>query len=115
MHKKFPSSTVFPLVGIRGRVHCFIYKKRGGGGAPGEAVIFSKAGTTSANRFWLGNINLNPADGSKMVVVSKVSVFYCGKIIDYFKNKNMCPDVPQPTSTKGYYGPVNVCFPNVGI
>ena len=27
----------------------------------------------------------------------------------------MCPGVPHPTSTRNYHGPVNVCFPNVGM
>ena len=37
----------------------------------GEAVIFLRPEQQSANRFGLENINLNPADGATMVVVSK--------------------------------------------
>ena len=76
--------------------------------------LFSKAGTTSANRFWLGNINLNPVDGSKMVVVSKVSVLtagrqliisnknilrkssrFAGRVHDYRERKNLTRGCPQ--------------------
>ena len=46
----------------------YIYKKKG---TPGEAVIFLRPKQQSANRFGLENINLNPADGATMVVVSK--------------------------------------------
>ena len=37
---------------------------------------------------WLGNMNLNPVDGSKMVVVSKVSVLTAGRQL-IISNKNI--------------------------